>query len=207
MKVLTFLLLMFVGSAAWAQTTAEATAQQHYDYAQAAFDAGEYDRAILELERSWRLEERPETLALRVRVLESMGEARLALDIIEQNRDVLANTPDIYLVEERLREALREKDTVVEPPAQAQRSNLNTIGPILLGAAGVGLGVWSTVLLLPESCEQETPSGACKELNEPAVLPGVGLSVAAVGAVAGAIYWWVAGTPENPAPTTSQETP
>ena len=115
MKVLTFLLLMFVGSAAWAQTTAEATAQQHYDYAQAAFDAGEYDRAILELERSWRLEERPETLALRVRVLESMGEARLALDIIEQNRDVLANTPDIYLVEERLREALRENLGLNDP--------------------------------------------------------------------------------------------
>lgn len=206
MKVFTFLLLMFVGSAAWAQTSADASAQQHFDNAQAAYESGEYDRAILELERSWRLEERPETLALRVRVLESMGEARLALDIIEQNRDVLATTPDIYLVEERLREALREKDTPsVEPPKPAERSTLNTVGPILLGAVGVGLGVWSTLLVLPESCDEETPSGSCRTLNQPAVLPGVGLGIAAVGALAGAIYWWIDGTPDEA--TTTQGSP
>jgi hypothetical protein len=209
MKIMTFLLLLCFGSTGWAQTAPDISAQQHFDNAQAAHESGDFDQAILELERSWRLEERAETLALRVRVLESMGEARLALDIIEQNREMLGSVPDIYLVEERLRETLRAKDVVVVPtPPIAERSTMNTIGPMLVGTAGLGLGVWSVLLLLPESCRVKTPSGACREVEESATALGVGLGIVAVGALAGAVYWWIAGAPDEPsALKPTEETP
>lgn len=208
MKILILLLLLFFGSTGWAQTAPDANAQQHFDNAQAAHESGDFHQAILELERSWRLDERPETLALRVRVLESMGEERLALDIIEQNREMLGAVQDIYLVEERLRETLRKKDAPVPVPDAPQRSTLDTVGPILLGSAGVGLGVWSVLLLLPESCEVKSIEGSCIELDEPSTALGVGVGIAALGAVAGAVYWWIVGTPEDPVVATpSQETP
>lgn len=209
MKIMTFLLLLCFGSTGWAQTAPDISAQQHFDNAKAAQESGDFDQAILELERSWRLEERAETLALRVRVLESMGEARLALDIIEQNREMLGSVPDIYLVEERLRETLREKDVVVVPtPVVAERSTLNTVGPILLGVAGLGLGVGSVLLLVSESCQVESVEGNCIELEKPSTALGVGAGVVAVGALAGAVYWWIAGAPDGSEPLKpTEETP
>ncbi len=209
MKIMTFLLLLCFGSTGWAQTTPDISAQRHFDNAKAAHESGDFDQAILELERSWRLDERPETLALRVRVLESMGEARLALDIIEQNREILGSVPDIYLVEERLRETLREKDVVVVPtPVAAERSTLNTVGPILLGVAGLGLGVGSVLLLVSESCQVESVEGNCIELEKPSTALGVGAGVLAVGALAGAVYWWIVGAPDGPEPLKpTEETP
>ncbi len=193
----------------WAQTTPAVSAQEHFENAQAANDAGDFDQAILELERSWRLEEKPETLALRVRVLESMGEPRLALDIIEQNRELLGSVPDVYLVEERLRESLRDNTAVVVPtPVAPERSTLNTVGPILLGAAGLGLGVGSVLLLVSETCQVESVQGNCIELEEPSTALGVGVGALGVGALAGAIYWWIAGAPDEPeALPATQETP
>lgn len=197
MRVVIAIVLLFVGQAAFAQEGQ--TAEEHFRHAQTAFEAGDYDRAILESERSWRLEERPETLALRVRVLEAMEEWRLALDIIEQNRALLAGQSDVFLVEERLRAHLRAQHVDPTPlkASPSARTTFDTVGPIALGAAAAGLGVWSAWLLWPGECTARLPSGACQEEDEASVGGGIGVGVAALGAMTGAIVWWMAGAPAS----------
>lgn len=199
MRIFVFLTVLLVSTPTFSQESAKAMAQQHYNNAQRAYESGEYDAAMMELERAWRLEEKPETLALRVRVLESMGEVRLALDIIEQNRAALSGAQDIYLIEERLREKIHEQNPPSAQVTTKSRSALSTVGPILLGVAGVGLGIWSTILLLPDTCDETLSNGQCREGDESSTALGLGIGVGAVASIIGAIYWWIAGTPDDTA--------
>lgn len=196
MRIVIAIVLLFAGGEVFAQEGASAA--EHLVRAREALEAGDLERAMLESERSWRLEERPEALAVRVRVLEAMKEYRLALDIIEQNRALLAGQTEVFLVEERLRGHLRAEEQASEAVdgASASRTTLNTVGPAVLGALGLGLGVGATLSLWPDACDTRLSDGTCWEEDRSSVGAGIGLGAAGVAALTGAVVWWVLGAPE-----------
>jgi len=198
--LLIFGLLTLLSASAFAQDPA---AFAHFDRAKSAYEEERYEDAILALEQAWRAEEAPEFLYWRVMTLQAMGEHAHALELITENREILTNAPqggELHLLEERSRRALEEKNKVIEPPPQpppikAERTTLNTVGPIVLGVVGLGLGALS-IPFWSRTCERESGT-TCLEYAEAQTPLAVGLVSAGVLAIGGGVVWWVMGSPKE----------
>lgn len=200
-KILISYILLFVCLLTTTTVVAQVpkhTADAHFERAQVAYQETRYDAAMLELEQAWRKEERPVFLYWRVLTLQAMGEHALALNLIDENRSLLlgaSEVQDLHLVEERSRSALSVATPVPNPPV-AQRSTLDTVGPIVLGILGVGL-VAGSIPFWQEECE--IPRGdRCLATSEPEYLIAGLLAGAGATAMGGAVVWWVLGSPESP---------
>jgi hypothetical protein len=76
------------------------------------------------------------------------------------------------------------------------------VGPILLGAVGVGLIATDIVLIASSGCSEEDSSGACKEEGKVDTAMAVAWGAAGAAALAGGILWYVLGASDEPASST-----
>lgn len=192
------------------QTSEQSEAAQAYQNALKAFDSDDYEKALFELDKAWRLDRKASYMHQRILVLEAMKKQEMALELLRTHREVLledSKITDLYLVEERLLRATREatdsknaSTTEPDPEPDASesvgRSALNWAGPITLGVVGTGLTIWGATFF-SESCELEGSSG-CLQLEEAQTGTGIALTSAGIAAIAGAIVWFVLTSPENP---------
>jgi hypothetical protein len=71
------------------------------------------------------------------------------------------------------------------------------VGPVILGAAGVGLLAYDVLLLAQSGCDRRE-QGVCTKRNEVNEVPAVAYGVLGVGAVVGALLWYVLGSEGEP---------
>lgn len=183
---------------------AQGAGAEHFEEAKAAYEAQNYEAAMLSLEQALRAEESPQYLYWRIKTLQAMGEHAHVLELIDQNRDALLGAPEggeLHLMEERSRRELDKQKEIktVEPPAvitPEQRTTLNTVGPIVLGVAGLGLALGSIPFWQAE-CEV-VRAERCVLEGDPQYGLAIGLSAAGALAIGGGVAWWILGTPEEP---------
>ena len=192
---------------------AQGAGSEHFEKAKSAYEAQNYEAAMLSLEQALRAEEAPQYLYWRIKTLQAMGEHAHVLELIDQNRDALLTAPEggeLHLMEERSRRELDKQKEIktVEPPVvitPEQRTTLNTVGPIVLGVAGLGLALGSIPFWQAE-CELQV-NDLCLEEGEPQYGLAIGLSAAGALAIGGGVAWWILGTPEEPAPMSLNVSP
>lgn len=183
---------------------AQGAGSEHFEKAKSAYEAQNYEAAMLSLEQALRAEEAPQYLYWRIKTLQAMGEHAHVLELIDQNRDALLTAPEggeLHLMEERSRRELDKQKEIktVEPPVvitPEQRTTLNTVGPIVLGVAGLGLALGSIPFWQAE-CEVQS-GGRCLQEGDPQYGLAIGLSAAGALAIGGGVAWWILGTPEEP---------
>lgn len=183
---------------------AQGAGAEHFEEAKAAYEAQNYEAAMLSLEQALRAEESPQYLYWRIKTLQAMGEHAHVLELIDQNRDALLSAPEggeLHLMEERSRRELdkvKQPEDIVPPevPSPEPRTTLNTVGPIVLGVAGLGLALGSIPFWQAE-CELEL-NNACIKNGDPQYGFAIGLSAAGALAIGGGVAWWILGTPEEP---------
>lgn len=192
---------------------AQGAGAEHFEEAKAAYEAQNYEAAMLSLEQALRAEESPQYLYWRIKTLQAMGEHAHVLELIDQNRDALLTAPEggeLHLMEERSRRELdkaKEPEDIVPPAVLTPepRTTLNTVGPIVLGVAGLGLALGSIPFW---QAECEAPRGdRCLKEGDPQYGLAIGLSAAGALAIGGAITWWVVGTPDQPESTALSVSP
>lgn len=196
----------FFATAQPAEETQEAEASveasEFYEAALVAFDEEDYEKALFELDKAWRLDKNTTYLYQRILVLEAMGKTELALELLESNREALLETAavnDLFVVEERLKaaesEAVETNAMLEEKPADPPgRSALNWAGPIALTAVGVGLTIWG-ITFFGSECQREV-AGECLVEEEPQTGSGIALVGAGAASLVGAVLWFVLTSPD-----------
>ena len=180
-------------------TTSVNEAELKFQAALASQEAGDHKAALSNLEQAYRLNPHPIYIYHRVLVLESMDEPKFALQLLTDHRDTLLQTDgadDVFVIEERLKLTVANKDEAQPIPLSDTRSSLHTVGPIALGVAGLALAGWS-VYIWTASCDVEDANGDCLQGESANVGIGGVVTAGALGAIAGAIIWWIAGAPDD----------
>lgn len=92
----------------------------------------------------------------------------------------------------------REEPTLGEPEAPVASSGRAVVGPVLLGLAGAGAGVALGLELARPGCVERPADGVC--LEERVLRNGnvALLSVAAIGALTGAVLWFALSGDDDP---------
>jgi len=185
------------------EADASAEASEFYEAALVAFDEENFEKALFELDKAWRLDKNTTYLYQRILVLEAMGKTELALELLESNRESLLETAavnDLFVVEERLKAAESEAvetNTLPEkkPADPPGRSALNWAGPIALSAVGVGLTIWG-ITFFGSECLSEV-AGECRLEEVPQTGTGIALVSAGAASIVGAVIWFVMTSPDS----------
>jgi hypothetical protein len=90
-----------------------------------------------------------------------------------------------------------------EPPVASSRP---IVGPILLGALGVGLIATDIVLVASSGCSEEDSRGVCKEEGKVDTAMTVVWGATGVAAIAGGILWYVLGASDDDSASASTST-
>ena len=72
------------------------------------------------------------------------------------------------------------------------------VGPIILGAVGLGLITVDAITLLGSGCGSQDKSGNCLKRTRPQAAPAIVWGVAGIGAVVGAVLWYALSADDLP---------
>ena len=195
-------------------------ARYHFQRGQSAYDRGDFQEAADEFKTAYELSERPALLMniyLAYRNVPDIPKALEALKAYLATASDIPNRPQLEERVARMEQSLTPQDeepddvapTTEEPIADAPtesegRSTMNVVGPIALGALGVG-GLTAMIIGATGSgCVTRDAADVCTEERSPNVGAVAAYGAVGAAAIAGAIVWWVLGGKKKTGTETTQ---